>query len=584
MYFPYGTISPAWENCLAQHQSSKNLTVQVLFQFCTQRIRGIRRYILAASEGTLERYRVGKSGKGTAHDYSGRITADLKGLAAMVTTAGSDHDWMEISMPATGSVLGRVPACGEADVRAAIEQARAAQESWARMPFAERRAIFSRYHDLILEHKDQLADLLQLESGKARLHALEEVFDIANVTRYYAYHGEKIICPKRRQPALPFMQTWEYRRPLGVVSVIVPWNYPLTLAATDAIPALIAGNTVVVKPAKETPFAALYAMKLLRQAGIPPGVYQIVTGKGSRIGTPMIEGSNFLMFTGSTETGRLVAKQASERLIGFSAELGGKNPIIVLEDANLEAAVHGVVQGSYANTGQLCIAFERIYIQKGIYDKFVQHLVEETYNLRLGFSLDLENDVGSLINQDQLERVSDHVDDAVSKGARILAGGRPRPDLGPYFYEPTILEGVTPDMKIYSEETFGPVISLYPFNSVEDAVEAANASSYGLNAAVWTRDLVKGRRVASRIQCGTVSVNDAYLITWGSMDAPMGGMKDSGVGRRHGREGILKYTQAQNVAVQRGIPVVVIEKTSPALFVLGLVVYLVLRNRIPFFR
>jgi succinate-semialdehyde dehydrogenase / glutarate-semialdehyde dehydrogenase len=521
----------------------------------------------------------------TAQFYTRRIPVDLERIVSLVTTAGKDNGWREIKMPVNGEVIGRVPDCSEADVLVALEKARAAQQTWARTTFEERKSIICRYHDLVLNHKDQLTDLLQIESGKARMHAVEEVLDIVNVSRHYAFHGWDIIRPKKRRSAIPyFLQVWEYHHPVGVVGVIVPWNYPLTLAMTDSIPALLAGNSVIVKPAKETPFSALYAMHLLLEAGMPPDVYQIVTGEGSTIGAPLIEGSNFLMFTGSTETGRIVGKQAAEKLIGFSAELGGKNPVIVLNDADLDCAVYAVVHGSFTNTGQLCIAFERIYIQSGLYRSFVEKLVEETSRLRLGFSLDMYNHIGSLINQEQLERVSQHVDDAVSKGARILIGGKPRPDLGPYFYEPTILEGVTPEMDLYKDETFGPVISLYPFERVEDAVAAANASRYGLNAAVWTRRKSMGREIARQIQCGTVSVNDSYIATWGSVDAPMGGMKDSGIGRRHGREGILKYTQSQNIAVQRGKPVEQLRKVNPALFVLGLVLYLFFRKRIGILR
>jgi succinate-semialdehyde dehydrogenase / glutarate-semialdehyde dehydrogenase len=521
----------------------------------------------------------------TAHSYTDRIPVDLSKLVDLITKTGDDHGWRDVKMPINGEVIGRVPDCGADDVRLALKRARSAQKSWGKTTYEERKSIICRFHDIILDNKNKLADLLQIETGKARMDAIEEVLDIVNVSRYYAYHGEEIIRPKRRSSAIPFfLQVWEYNHPLGVVGVIVPWNYPLTISMTDPIPAILAGNTVVVKPAKETPFIALYAMQLLLEAGLPPDVYQIVTGEGSTIGTPLIEGSNFLMFTGSTETGRIVGRQAGENLIDFTAELGGKNPVIVLNDANLNNSVQGIVRGSFANAGQLCISFERVYIQSGIYDSFVNKLIEETSCLQPGFSLDMKVDFGSLINQDQLERVSKYVDDAVAKGARVLFGGKHAPDLGPYFYEPTILEGVTPEMDIYTEEAFGPVISLYPFDEIEAVVEAANASRYGLNAAVWAGNSSQGRRIASQIQCGTVSVNDSYIATWGSVDAPMGGMKDSGIGRRHGREGILKYTQSQMVAVQRGVPFDYFKKINPVLFVLGLVLYLIFRKRIFFLR
>jgi succinate-semialdehyde dehydrogenase/glutarate-semialdehyde dehydrogenase len=288
---------------------------------------------------------------------------------------------------------------------------------------------------------------------------------------------------------------------------------------------------------------------------MPPGLVQTVTGPGSELGTPIIEQSDYLMFTGSTSTGRTVAKQAAERLIDYSMELGGKNALLVLDDADVGKAARGAVRAAFSNSGQLCISIERIYVPTAMWDDFVDRFVAATKAMKLTAGLDYSADMGSLINATQLETVTQHVDDAVGKGAMVLAGGRARPDIGPYFYEPTILSGVREGMDAYEDETFGPVVSLYPVDSEEEAIAKANDSRFGLNFSVWTSDPERGRRVAARLQAGTVNVNEAYAAAWASVDAPMGGMKESGVGRRHGEHGIVKFTESQTIATERLLPV-----------------------------
>ena len=413
-----------------------------------------------------------------------------------------------------------------------------------------------RLAELVLDRQAELLDVIQLENGKARRHAFEEIIDVAQVCRYYARTAPALLRPRRRAGALPVLtQTWEYRHPKGLVGVISPWNYPLTLGITDALPALLAGNAVLAKPDTKTPYSALLAAELLEEAGLPPGVLQVVVGPGQELGSSVIALCDFVMFTGSTRVGRGVATQAAERLVDYSMELGGKNAILILADADLGKAVSGAVRAAFSNTGQLCIHMERMYVAEEVWGDFTRGFVEATKSLRLGHSLDYRPDIGSLISADQLATVARHVDDAVSKGATLLAGGRPRPDLGPCFYEPTILTDTTPDMAVFCDETFGPVISLYRVSSTEEAIERANDSNYGLNFSVWTRNLAKGRSVASRLEAGSVNVNEAYAASWGSVDAPMGGWKDSGVGSRHGENGLLKYTDAQTVAVQRVLPI-----------------------------
>jgi acyl-CoA reductase-like NAD-dependent aldehyde dehydrogenase len=342
---------------------------------------------------------------------------------------------------------------------------------------------------------------------------------------------------------------------VGVVGFIVPWNYPLNLAITDAVPALMAGNTAVLKPDAQTSLTALWAVGLLREAGLPADVFTVVTGDGPVVGPAVGERVDFLMFTGSGRTGRLVARQAAERLIGCSLELGGKNPMIVLRDADLEKAVDGAVRGCFAAAGQICVSIERIWVHDSIWDAFLERFVERTKALRLGAAFDYSIDVGSLASERQMQTVQQHVSDALEQGARLLAGGRARPDLGPLFYEPTILADVRPGMKLHAEETFGPVVSVYPFASEVDAIDQANNSRYGLSASIWTRDTRRGARLAQKIRAGSVNVNEAYAATWGSVDSPIGGMKESGLRSRHGAEGILKFTESQTVAVQRVIPI-----------------------------
>jgi len=479
----------------------------------------------------------------------------LPALTSQITLCDGPHENMSPIAPFTGEVLGAVPLSRDADVDLAVQRARAAQPAWAACSFAERAKVFLRFYDLLMERHEEALDLIQLETGKARCHAHEEVLDSAVVSRYYALHAEEILRPRRRKGAFPLLtQTWEFHSPVGVAGFIVPWNYPLTLAVTDAVPALMAGNTAVVKPDRQTSFTALWAVSLLREAGLPAGVLTVVTGEGSVIGPALAQRVDFLMFTGSTSTGKSVAARAASRLIGCSLELGGKNPMIVCADANVEAAVDGAIRGCFTAAGQLCVSIERIYVHESIFDRFAARFADRARKLKMGAPLDYSVNLGSLTSPRQLAKVEEHVQDAVRKGATLLAGGRRRPEIGPLFYEPTILNEVHENMKVFAEETFGPVVSLYKFTSDDEAIELANATAYGLNASVWTRNINHGIDLAQKIHAGSVNVNEGYIAAWGSVDSPIGGMKESGLSRRHGREGILKFTEAQTVAVQR-IPV-----------------------------
>jgi succinate-semialdehyde dehydrogenase/glutarate-semialdehyde dehydrogenase len=454
--------------------------------------------------------------------------------------------------PVNGQPLGDVPQSTTSDVAAAFKRARRAQAAWAATSLEERSAIFLRLHDLVLDRQDEIMDLICWESGKARKHAFDEPLHIALTARYYARTAHEHLDTKRVAGVVPALTRVEVNRiPKGVVGIISPWNYPFTMALCDGLPALMAGNAVVAKPDAQTMLSALYGLELLREAGFPEDLWQMVAGPGSRIGTDIIERADYVCFTGSTATGKLIAKQCADRLIGCSLELGGKNPILVLRDADLDRAAEGAVRAAFSNAGQLCVSMERMFVADQVYDRFVQKFVDRVRAMSLGATPEWGVDMGSLISQDQLDTVTAHVEDARAKGVRVLTGGRARPDLGPYYYEPTVLEGVSPDMTCFGEETFGPVIALYRFSDEADAIARANDGEYGLNASIYSRDGSRARAIARQIKCGTVNVNEAFGATFASIDAPMGGMRESGMGRRQGSEGILRYTETQAVATQR---------------------------------
>lgn len=435
-------------------------------------------------------------------------------------------------------------------INKAVERARAAQVEWAKVPVAQRASVFRKFSKLVLSRQAEILDVLQAETKKNRLSAFEELLDAAQVTHYYGRHGAAILRSKRRRGAFPILtKTREHHQPFGVVGVITPWNYPFTLPVSDVAPALIAGNTVVLLPDDKTPRIADLMYRLMIEAGLPEGVLQIVHGGGRVHGSELIAAADFVMFTGSTATGRLVAKQCAERLIGFSAELGGKNPMLVLSDADVSRAAAGAVRACFANSGQLCVSIERIYVVSEIYDRFLSEFIAETRAMRLGAGTDWSFDMGPLISEQQFERVRDQVADAVAKGAKVEIGGVARPDIAPTFYEPTILTGASDDMVLGRGETFGPVVAVYRVADDAEAVARANDTEYGLNSSIWG-----GKRAlaaSALMQSGTVTINEGFSASFASHDAPMGGMKSSGIGRRHGRQGLLKYTQSQNVAVQR---------------------------------
>ncbi|MGC4112714.1 MAG: succinic semialdehyde dehydrogenase [Nocardioides sp.] len=467
----------------------------------------------------------------------------------LVATSGRTE---EVRSPIGDQPLAHVPQSSADDVEEAFRRARRAQESWSRVPVELRAEAMLRLHDLVLDRQAEIIDLICLESGKARKHAFDEPLHIALTARYYGRTAREHLDTRRVRGVFPLLTRVEVNRlPKGVVGVISPWNYPFTMALCDGLPALLAGNAVVAKPDAQTMLSGLYAAQLLEEAGFPADLWQVVAGPGAEIGPEVVRRADYVCFTGSTATGRQVAQGCADRLIGCSLELGGKNPILVLRDADLEKAAEGAVRAAFSNAGQLCVSMERMFVADQVYDRFLERFVARTQAMTLGATLEWGNDMGSLISRRQLETVTAHVEDAVAKGARVLTGGRPRPDLAPFFYEPTILEGVTPGMTCFEQETFGPVVAAYRFHDEAEAVARANDGEYGLNASIYSRDGARARALARQIRCGTVNVNEAFAATFASIEAPMGGMRSSGLGRRQGAEGVLRFTETQSVASQR---------------------------------
>lgn len=473
------------------------------------------------------------------------LTTDLAGRAAAPVS---------VVAPFTGEELYTLPQATVEEVADAAARAREAQRAWWAAGDAHRRAVLLKGHDLFLERRELLLDAVQSETGKTRGQAFEEVFNSAAATRYAALTARRVLRTEGRRAGIPLVMRTRVRRAAkGLVGVITPWNYPLSLALMDIAPALATGNGILQKADDQGTLSVLLARRAFVDAGLPAELWQVVAGPGAEVGSAVVDAADYVCFTGSTATGRTVAQRAAGRLIGASMELGGKNPLIVLDDVDPEKAAADAAYGCFSAAGQLCVSIERIYVERGVADRFVPAFAERVRNLSLGTDFDFTADVGSLATKAQLERVTAHLDDALAKGATVLAGGTARPDLGPFVVEPTVLTDVTSEMQCFAGETFGPVVAVTVVDDADAAVAAANDTEYGLNASVMSGSRARARRVAARLKAGSVNINEGYRATFGSIDAPMGGVKQSGLGRRNGLDGLLRFTEATTVAELTGV-------------------------------
>jgi succinate-semialdehyde dehydrogenase/glutarate-semialdehyde dehydrogenase len=456
--------------------------------------------------------------------------------------------------PATGAEIGRAANIGKEAVFAAVGRARTAFKTWRTTSFAERRQIVLRAREVILAEMDEIAVLISEEMGKPVVEAFStEIAPVLDLMQYFARSTEKLLKPEKiniGQLAFLGRSSKIIYQPLGVVGIISPWNYPLAIPLGEVTMALMAGNAVVLKPSELTPFVGLKIGEIFRRANLPENVLQVLTGDG-RTGAALVDaGANKIMFTGSVATGKKIAEAAAKNLIPVVLELGGKDPMIVLEDANLETAARAAVWGAFANSGQTCASVERLYVQEKIAPEFIKKVVALTKDLRQNIGVEETTEIGSMVSERQLETVENHIADAREKGAQILTGGKRNQNLSGAFYEPTVLTNVDHDFRAMREETFGPTLPIMTFETEDDAVKLANDSEFGLTASVWTENIARGRRIAEKLEAGTVTVNEV-VYTHGIAQTPWGGVKNSGYGRTHGKLGLLELVTPQHVHVNR---------------------------------
>jgi acyl-CoA reductase-like NAD-dependent aldehyde dehydrogenase len=476
-------------------------------------------------------------------------SAEANGGASAATIA--------VENPATGALIRTVPVLGPEQLEHMAARARDAQPVWEAMGFDRRGRILRRAQKWMVDNVDRIIDVVVSESGKTYEDA--QIADYGYTVAalgFWAKEAPRYLedehVPSWNNPIVAGKKLIIRYAPLGVVGVIGPWNYPIANSFGDCIPALAAGNSVILKPSGVTPLSSLLMQEMMRECELPEGVFQVATGDGST-GAALIGNVDCVMFTGSTETGKSVMKAAADALIPCYLELGGKDPMIVCADANVDRAANAAAYYSMNNAGQVCISIERVYVEEPVYDEFVQKVAENVRKLRQGAPAGMASvEVGALTFPSQLEIIDDHVRDAVAKGAKVLVGGHPREGEG-RFFEPTVLVDVDHSMKIMREETFGPTLPIMKVSDAEEAVRLANDSNYGLQASVWTRDVHRGEALARRVEAGVVCVNDAQ-VNYTALNLPMGGWKTSGLGTRHGANGIRKYTKVQSLLVTRLAP------------------------------
>jgi succinate-semialdehyde dehydrogenase/glutarate-semialdehyde dehydrogenase len=456
--------------------------------------------------------------------------------------------------PATGEVLRELECAGEGEVAAAVVRAKPAQVAWAELGSRRRIAILREFQAKLHAKKVEVAQSITREVGKPVAEALvTEVLVVLDAARFLIDNAWGLLRDERvphGNLATKFKSGRLVREPHGVIGIISPWNYSFSIPATETLAALVAGNAVVLKPSELTPLVALELASLLHGAGVPEDVFQVVVGEGAAGAALLRAPIDKLVFTGSVSTGKRIAMAAAERLLPVVLELGGKDPMLVLEDADVEVASSAAVWGAFVNAGQACLSVERCYVHRSLYEQFVKSCAEKTKQLRVGNGMDADTDVGPMIHERQVWIVESHVEDAKAHGVRVLAGGQRLPELGKNFYAPTVLAEVTQSMRIMQEETFGPVLPVMACADDDEAVRLANDSEYGLAASVWTRDRKRGERLAKRIHAGTVMVNDV-ISCFGISEAPHGGVKSSGVGRTHGRFGLDEMVRVKYLDIDR---------------------------------
>jgi acyl-CoA reductase-like NAD-dependent aldehyde dehydrogenase len=452
--------------------------------------------------------------------------------------------------PRTGEVNAELPEHTVEDVQAAVRRARDAFATWGRLPFDARLDHVLGVRDLLLDRADAIIEVICKETGKLEGEAvMAELMATAELIEFYRKHGAKALRPVKVSAGLmlPHKKARQYYEPMGVVGVISPWNYPLTLAMGPTVTAVLAGNTVVLKPSEVTPLVGLEVGRLFAEVGEHPDIVQVVTGKGATGDALVRSGVQKIAFTGSVRTGKLVMQAAAETLTPVVLELGGKDPMIVCDDANLERAANGAVWGAFTNAGQTCIAVERVYVQEKVYDRFVDLVVDKAKAVRQGVGDG--HDIGSMTFAKQVDIVEAHVNDALEKGAKAVVGGHRLQQPG-LWYEPTVLVDVDHTMDVMREETFGPVLPIMAFKDDDEALRLANDSPYGLNSSVWSSDSGRADRLASGIEAGNVCVNDC-LVNYAVGGLPFGGVKESGIGRVHGVEGLQSFSNVKSVLSSR---------------------------------